>query len=144
MDEQLGKKSIISRAKENVSKASRDVTAHRGAKEPVRKMAVEYEALFHGTSMPMFIVDGLPDGSFRYRRCNAASERTTGLTETMIAGKKVREVMGEEAGADFERYLSRCRDSRAAVSYLVERDMPRGRLTFHVTLTPVFYDASAC
>lgn len=121
-----------------------DITARRAAEEAARKMAAEYEALFHGTSMPMFIVDGLPDGSFRYRRCNAASERTTGLTQAMIAGKNVRQVMREAEGADFERYLARCRDSKAAVSYFAERDMPRGRMTFHVTLTPVFYSASTC
>jgi len=121
-----------------------DVTARREAEEAVRKMAAEYEALFNGTSMPMFIVDGCPDGTFRYRRVNAASERTTGLTEAMIAGKNVREVIGEAAGADFEQYLSRCRDSRAAVSYFVEREMPKGRLSLHVTLTPVFYAAGAC
>ncbi|MBD2329354.1 PAS domain-containing protein [Alkalinema sp. FACHB-956] len=55
--------------------------------------------VYEGAVQPIFVVDVLPDGDFRYSGWNTAAEIAAGRSSQEIAGKTPEEVYGEEIGA---------------------------------------------
>ncbi|MGI0491444.1 PAS domain-containing sensor histidine kinase [Alkalinema pantanalense CENA528] len=54
--------------------------------------------VYEGSVQPMFVVDVLPDGDFRYVGWNRAAEVVSGRSSQEIAGKTPEEIYGDEVG----------------------------------------------
>ena len=77
------------------------------------------------------------EGRFLYADLNPALERITGLTLSSIKGRSATEVFGLDAGRKVEAFQSRCAETRSQVEYETPAVVPRGRLVYQSTLTPI-------
>jgi|GEM_PF-2646684 len=117
-----------------------DITEKKQAEETFRRLASEYEVVFLGAQSPLFLIDVLPGGTYRYRRTNPADAAVIGVASDQIAGLTPQELLGRAAGQAVEAELRRCVATKAPVTYTSEREFPAGRRTLQVKLSPMLED----
>ncbi len=116
---------------------SSDITENVRAEEETKRVAREYETVFHGAQDSIFLMEVTGPNQFRYTRNNLTHERTTGLTTAAIRGKTPRELLGQELGETVSTNYQRCVDAKVPISYEETLELPAGRRTWATTLTPI-------
>ncbi|HUX12951.1 MAG TPA: PAS domain S-box protein, partial [Spirochaetia bacterium] len=116
---------------------SSDITENVRAEEETKRVAREYESVFHGAQDSIFLMEVIGPNQFRYTRNNQTHERTTGLSTEAIRGKTPLELLGRELGETVSANYQRCVDAKVSISYEETLDLPTGRRTWATTLTPV-------
>jgi len=89
----------------------------------------------------VFVIDVLPDGSYRYKSINRLHEIRTGLKNEAISGKSPREVLEPDVAATVTGYYDRCIHKGSSTEY-EETHMFKGKLSWWRTiLNPVRNDS---
>jgi PAS domain S-box-containing protein len=73
--------------------------------------------VYEGANQPIFVIDILSDGEFRYVGWNVAAEAASGMRSQDISGKTPEEIYGIEAGKLQRQRLQKCLVSGNSVSY---------------------------
>ncbi|MBW4570644.1 MAG: PAS domain-containing protein [Tolypothrix carrinoi HA7290-LM1] len=74
-------------------------------------------SVFQGSENPIFVIDVLFDGDFRYAGCNTATERVTGLSSAEVIGKTPEYVHGAIEGAAVRQRYTNCLKAGIPISY---------------------------
>ncbi|MGD2181299.1 PAS domain S-box protein [Lusitaniella coriacea] len=85
-----------------------DITERRQAENQLQEQEQFLRSIYDGVEHPIFVVDVLEDGDFRYAGWNAPTARATGITSTEIVGKTPEEWIGPEAGAAIRQRFEQC------------------------------------
>ncbi len=113
--------------------AARDVTERED-------VLTEYETIFDGTDIAMFLVEVTDAKEFRYLRNNRFHQKLTGLSAEELRGKTPQDILGKEAGDAVVENYRRCLAEKGPVSYTVTLSLPEGVRTRHTTIKPVLRD----
>ncbi len=111
------------------------------AEEKLYSKTAEYETVFHGTQSALFLIEVAHEESgvvFRYSRNNRTHQETTGISAKQIRGKTPVELVGEELGQALEARYQECYRARESISYEETLELPGGKRTWLITLTPHF------
>jgi two-component system, NtrC family, sensor kinase len=73
--------------------------------------------VYEGSKQPIFVIDAMPDGEFRYVSWNKAAEMASGISRAAIVGKTPEELHGAEAGGLVRQHLQECVASGKSQSY---------------------------
>ncbi|MEO8037546.1 MAG: PAS domain S-box protein, partial [Betaproteobacteria bacterium] len=100
------------------------------------------DALYHGASAAIFVVEVCADGAFRYTELNRSHEEVTGMASGSIRGKRpvdlVPEVLSTEHAVAVTANYQRCVEARTSIEY-EEHLALSGKLGWWITrLTPLF------
>jgi PAS domain S-box-containing protein len=74
-------------------------------------------SVFDGSENPIFVIDVLKDGDFRYVGWNTATERVTGLSSAEVIGKTPEYVHGAVEGAGVRQRYTNCLKANMPISY---------------------------
>jgi len=85
-----------------------------------------------------------PEGEFRFVSVNAAFLRVTGLTQEMVVGKTVKEVIPEPSLTMVLGKYRQAIEEKTTVLWEETSDYPTGRLTGEVSVAPVFDKKGRC
>jgi PAS domain S-box-containing protein len=85
-----------------------------------------------------------PEGEFRFVSVNAAFLRVTGLTQEMVVGKTVKEVIPEPSLTMVLGKYWQAIEENTTVLWEETSDYPTGRLTGEVSVAPVFDNKGTC
>ena len=96
-----------------------------------------YREVFENTSDGIFLIDVLPENTFRVAAYNPAMERMVGLSNEQVAGKLNQEFLPPETAESVKENNLRCLAAGTAISFDEELDLPAGRFLWHTTLVPV-------
>ncbi len=87
---------------------ARNITELKQAQTTLAEREQFLRSIYEGSENPIFVVDVLPDGSFRRAGWNPATERLMGLTHADIAGQTVEELFPTENAATIRQSLQQC------------------------------------
>jgi PAS domain S-box-containing protein len=85
-----------------------------------------------------------PEGQFRFVSVNAAFLRVTGLSQEMVVGKTVNEVIPEPSLTMVLRKYRQAVEEQTVVHWEETSDYPAGRMTGEISVAPVVNDTGAC
>lgn len=89
----------------------------------------------------VFVIDVLPDGSYRYKSINRLHEVRTGIKNETISGKTPEEVLAPDVAVAVKAHYDQCVHKGSSIAY-EETHMFKGKLTWWRTvLNPVRNDA---
>lgn len=83
-----------------------------------------------------FVLDVLPDGSFRYAAANRRFEEALALTAP-ISGMLPGEALPPQAGTDLESFYQRCVDTQNFIEWETEVALPHGRRWWAISIGPL-------
>ena len=85
-----------------------------------------------------------PEGQFRFVSVNAAFSKVTGLSQEMVVGKTVNEVIPEPSLTMVLGKYRQAIEEKHVVRWEETSDYPAGRLTGEVSVAPVFDKTGTC
>jgi PAS domain S-box-containing protein len=100
----------------------------------------EYEAVVGALEEAVFVFDvHRADGelAFEFRRNNAAHRRQTGVTTEEFLGRRPREILEGQAGAELTERFRDCVERGERVEYEESAEYPAGTVDWRTTLTPI-------
>lgn len=106
----------------------------------IKELLLENNILFNGSQDSMFLVEVMGDGDFVIRRVNAAYEKSTGVTQSLIQGKTPIDLLGEELGKPVIRNFQNALKAKTTISYEESLPMPAGTRIWTTALTPIEVD----
>lgn len=112
-----------------------DITQIMAAADEIKKLLKENETIFNGTQDALFLVQVLENGQFRYLRSNASYNQKLGV---QLEGKTPEEVWGSRQAKSISDHYARCLREKTCIFYEEQLELPKGKLLFATTLTPIF------
>ncbi len=101
-----------------------------------------YAEVFDNSPLQMFIIEVLPEGSFRVVRTNPTHQRESGMPAEKIWGKTIEELVIPEVADAINQHYRECAETGRPVEYEEQGPSPYWNLerirTFRTTLAPVF------
>ncbi len=94
-------------------------------------------SIFENVENPIFVIDVLEDGDFRFVGWNPASERISNIPAANVIGKSVIEAMGTEVGSILYSNYRRCVDQDISLTYEEFLTLPSGNIWSLTTLNPL-------
>jgi PAS domain S-box-containing protein len=118
----------------------RNITVEKKLASINDKLLLDYQILFNKSTTSIFLVEVLPDNSFKYISTNHTHQKTSGIPLENIAGKTPQDVLGNEIGDIIANNYKRCLDARTSINYEETLELPTGKGTWLTTLDPVIED----
>jgi len=121
-----------------------DITERKQAEAKLREREQQLASIYNTVRDVIFYLAVEGDGQFRFVSVNTAFLKVTGLSQEMVIGKTVNEVIPESS---LTIVLEKCRqavEERTPVLWEETSDYPTGRLTGEVSVSPVFDDQNTC
>src|SRR5690606_14204424 len=98
--------------------------------------------VFDHSPLQLFVQEVMPDGHFRVLRTNPAHQAGSGLTDEMIRGKIIEELVIPEVAESINQHYRDCIAAREPIEYEEQGPSPYWDVsrirTFRTTLAPVF------
>ncbi|HLA45715.1 MAG TPA: PAS domain S-box protein, partial [Aggregatilineales bacterium] len=94
--------------------------------------------IINSIGAPVFLIDVLENGSFRYFAFNRHEENDIGLTTAQVSGKQPEELVSPDFAQHLIENYQRCVDAQAEIEIETYLDTPTGRRWAHNRLTPIF------
>ncbi|HNR12621.1 MAG TPA: PAS domain S-box protein [Thermodesulfobacteriota bacterium] len=114
-----------------------DITERIRAEEALRESEQRYREIFETTYDGIFLVDVMPDLTFVFREFNPAAAMMVGLTTANVAGRSIEEVFERELAESVTDHYRRCVETRNAISYEEELNLPGWKVHSFTTLIPL-------
>jgi PAS domain S-box-containing protein len=105
-----------------------------------RRKSEERMALIVDSTEDLIVLVSVERGGFRCAAINGACLAVTGLTESRVIGREVREVLAPDVATRVARRLRDAVRGGQPVRHHEEFTLPLGRATLEVTLTPIVDD----
>jgi PAS domain S-box-containing protein len=114
-----------------------DITDRKHAEAQLQEQEQFLRSIFEGSENPIFVVDVLPQGEFRYAGWNLACEKISGLRAIDVIGRTPTEVLGVDTGTFFAQNYARCLQENSVIQYEEELSLPAGTFWTLTTLNPL-------
>jgi len=129
---------------EFLSTIARDITERRRAEDAVRASERLLSLVYANVSDIIYYLSVEPDDRYRFLSINPAFFRATGLTESQVVGKLVKDVIPEPAhDLVLGNYKAAIR-SKSTVSWEEVSVYPTGEKHGEVSVTPIFDEQGHC
>ena len=121
-----------------------DITEHRQAEASLRESEQRFASIYETVSDPIFHLAVEPGERYRFLSVNPAFVKVTGLSQEMIVGRAVNDVIPEPSLSMVLGHYRRAIEGKNVVSWEETSDYPTGRLVGEVRIAPVFNDQGEC
>jgi PAS domain S-box-containing protein len=118
----------------------RDVSVRKRYEQDLLENRQFLQSIYEGVNHSIFVVDVLPDGSYRYKGINRRHQSLTGISNEDIAGKTPAQILEPDVVEEVVRRYDGCISQAKSMQY--EEILPfKGKETWWETvLNPVFDD----
>ena len=121
-----------------------DITESKRVQEALQESKRRLTSIYDTVGDAVFHLAVEADGSYRFVSVNQAFRNVTGLSEEMVVGKLVNEVIPEPSlSMALEKYR-RAIEENSIIRWEEISDYPTGRLTGEVSIAPVVDDKGRC
>ena len=114
-----------------------DITAKRNDHLKIAKLMKQNETIFNGSQDALTLVEVTENGFFCLL-CNEAFTSKTGIGRLGEGKCRLRELFGEQSGAELDNCFRECLQKKEPVSFEQALELPVGPRIWKVTLTPFF------
>ena len=128
----------------NVKRLSDTNLELREAADALRENEQQLVSIYNAVRDVIFYLAVEPEGRFRFNSVNAAFLRITGLSQDMVVGRTVNEVIPAPSLPMVLRRYRQAIEEHTTVVWEETSDYPNGRLTGEVSVTPVFDSKGIC
>jgi PAS domain S-box-containing protein len=132
------------RALDVLARLAADWIERSRVEEALRENQQRLASIYDTVRDVIFQVAVEPEGQFRFVSVNAAFLRVTGLSQEMVVGKTVNEVIPEPSLTMVLGKYRQAIEEKTAVLWEETSDYPTGRLTGEVSIVPVFDEKGTC
>ena len=119
---------------------ARNITVQKQLAAINDKLLLDYQILFNKSTTSIFLIEVLPDNSFKYISTNYTHQKSTGIPLDVIAGKTPEELFGKEIGQLLSSNYKKCLQAKNSINYEETIQLPTGTGTWLTTLDPVIED----
>ncbi len=95
----------------------RDIVNRKESERELQENRRFLQSIYEGVNHSIFVVDVLPDGTYRYRGINRQHEILTGISDKEIAGKAPAQVLEPLFAEEVIRHYDTCVHDNTPVSY---------------------------
>jgi len=121
-----------------------DITDRKRAEEALRENEARLSSIYETVGDIIFQLDVEGDTPYRFGAINSAFCRVTGLSQEMVVGKMVHEVIPEPSLSMVLEKYRQAIEERRTVRWEETSDYPTGRLVGEVSIVPVFAANGKC
>jgi PAS domain S-box-containing protein len=118
--------------------------ARQRDEDALRETDQRFVSIYNTVEDAIFHLTIEPEGQFRFASVNSAFLRVTGLSQAMVVGKTVNEVVPEPSLAMALEKYRQAIENKSVVRWEEVSDYPAGRLTGEVHVAPVFDNTGTC
>jgi PAS domain S-box-containing protein len=128
----------------SVQVIARDITNHKQAEEALRQSERRLSSIYDTVGDIIYYLAVEADTNYRFISVNKAFCKVTGLSEGMVVGKLVNEVIPEPSlSIVLEKYRQAIKEN-SIIRWEETSDYPTGRKVGDVSISPVFDDKGRC
>jgi PAS domain S-box-containing protein len=121
-----------------------DITERQRAEEALRENEHRLASIFNTVGDVIFHLAVEPAGQFRFVSVNPAFLRVTGLSQEMVVGRMVNEIIPEPSLTMVLGKYRQAIEENTIVCWEETSNYPTGQLTGEVSIAPVFDDKGTC
>jgi PAS domain S-box-containing protein len=118
-------------------RARRELDVRHQTEAALRESELRYREVFERTSDFIFLLDVLPDGSFRFNRWNPSCEKATGISSSELAEKMPEDVFPPDEARRITVNYKRCITEVCPNSYEETLTLGGKTYSFYTTLIPI-------
>lgn len=123
---------------------SLETTEHKHAELAIRENENRLASIYETTGDVLFYIEVISDGVYKFNSVNKSFCNATGLSEDMIIGKLVSDVIPEPALSMVLEKYKQAINENSIVRWEEASDYPAGRITGDVSIAPVFDNDGRC
>jgi len=121
-----------------------DITERKKAEDALRKSEQQLSSIYNTVGDVIFHLAAEPEGQFRFTSVNPIFLKTTGLSEEMIIGRTVNEVVPEPSLTMVLEKYRQAIEEHSIIRWEETSEYPTGRLTGEVSIAPVYNNKGDC
>jgi two-component system cell cycle sensor histidine kinase/response regulator CckA len=121
-----------------------DISERKRAEEALQESERRLSSIYDTVADVIFHLAVEADGKYRFASVNHAFSKVTGLSEEMVVGKLVNEVIPEPSLSMVLGKYGRAIKENSVIRWEETSDYPTGRLTGDVSVAPVVDDTGRC
>ena len=129
---------------DHTSMIIRDITERKQSQEALRESERQLSSIYNTVGDTIFQLAVESDEKYRFVSVNQAFCNVTGLTEKMVVGKLVNEVIPEPSLSMVLGKYKTAIEENSIIRWEETSDYPAGRLTGDVSIAPVVDDKGRC
>lgn len=122
----------------------KDIAKHKQHEETLAKSELFHSSIYDSIEDLLFLLEVEADECYRFNSVNNAYCKVTGLSEEMVVGKLMSEVIPEHSLSIVKRKHRQAIKEGSTIRWEDTFDYPKGQLVGDISITPVFDGEGSC